>query len=186
MYCSKKLLTVGLTALMLCFVTACTKSEPIESSTSAPETNESSSSDDDNANQDSGHQSAGLQPCTVVSTEDLKQITGIDFTETTPQGNVKALANCDYFTSDAKHSMGIAIIRGSIGAKARIESAMRYPKHTSVDGIGDEAVWIPIMGSLDVRKGDDAVGVRIPKSMGDEATRLKYAQEIVTLIFDRI
>lgn len=186
MNCSVKILKAALIALTLCCITACTKSESTESSHSATETDESSSSDDDKPKQDSGSQSTALQPCTVVSTEDLKQITGIDFTETTPQGNVKALSNCDYFTSDAKQSMGIAIIRGSVAAKARIESAMRFPNHTSVDGVGDEAVWVPVTGSLDVRQGDDAIGIRIPQSMGDEATRLKYAKEIATLVFDRI
>lgn len=142
-------------------------------------------------NQDGGNNNgkaeipnAALQPCTVVSKEELKKITGIDFTETTPQGNVKALSTCEYSTAKAEHILIISIIRKN--GQSTIDTAKGFPKHQLIDGIGDEAVWMPLTGSFDVRKGTDAVGVRIPKSMGDDATRLKYAKEIAKLLLGRI
>lgn len=120
------------------------------------------------------------KPCEIVTKEELKTITGVDFANTSPQANI----TCTFSTSDGKKNLILTITRKN--GKSRITSNKNFPGHQMIEGFGDEAIWVATTGYFEARKGDDSVGVTITGEFGDAATRLKYAKAIVKLMLERM
>ena len=175
------------TSVLLVSAISCSKSTPPDTNsdaTGASETNESSSSTaESKASSSQAKTKKKMTACSVVSQQELKDITGIDFPHATSQGNITVGASCDLQSADRKHNMGIAILPHN--GQSKIDSERQFPKFESIEGLGDEAVWVADMGALTVRRGKKAVSVRLSPSIGDAKTRLESAKKIVKLIFDR-
>jgi hypothetical protein len=115
-------------------------------------------------------------PCALVSAEQVAQITGVDVTAT--EADVQT---CVYETTS--FAIAALVQRITEGAAELYANFKASPEATAVDGIGDDAVWLPAMEAvqLHVLQGDDLLSIAVGTLSGVPVDELTGASPEVLL-----
>ncbi len=94
-------------------------------------------------------------PCSLVSFDQIAEVTGVPVNSTTPSGNLRAGAQCTYGLEDRPPTVTVAMARGAPGATQAYESNLRFPNVSPVDSVGIRASWVPVVNKLAVLVRED-------------------------------
>lgn len=94
-------------------------------------------------------------PCSLVTLDQIAQVTGVRVTETFPAGNLSAGAQCTYGGGDRPPTLIVSMARGAPGARQAYETNLLFPGAAPVDSLGVKATWVPVPGKLAVLARDD-------------------------------
>jgi hypothetical protein len=116
-------------------------------------------------------------PCELVSGTEVAEVTGQDVSTTAYQQLGPTSVTCNHLVDD-DGTVGAAVGISTGGAQAELDTYRDLDDTEAVDGLGDEAVWSPTLGTLAVLQGDTLLTVNLlivdddPDELRDQATEL--------------
>ena len=116
-------------------------------------------------------------PCELVTGAEVAEVTGQDVSTTAYQQLGPASVTCNHLTDDAG-TVGAAVGISTEGADAELETYGELEDTEPVDGLGDDAVWSPTLGTLAVRAGGTLITINLlivddgPDELLEQATEL--------------
>lgn len=94
-------------------------------------------------------------PCSLLTLDQIAEVTGVRIAETFPAGNLSAGAQCTYGGGDRPPTLIVSMARGAPGARQAYETNLRFPGAAPVDSLGVQATWVPMPRKLAVLARDD-------------------------------
>ncbi len=123
---------------------------------------------------------------TLLTADDLKQLTGGDYVGRDSQAELEFLKSCAY---TGPQDVSLTIVIGS-GAPFRYETIRQFPHHVPQADLGDEAIWVPSNGILAVHAGEVTLQIEIGQDMsvGEEVAdrQLSIARAIADHVLERL
>jgi hypothetical protein len=117
--------------------------------------------------------------CTTLTPETVGRITSRTYATTSSQIDNATLKHCEYRGGPAVVSVMLAI---GAGARTRFDTAAKTPGVQPVPGVGDQASWEPVRGTLSVLAGEQSAEISVNASHGAPAARQQMATAIARAV----
>ena len=123
-------------------------------------------------------------PCTLISADDLKQITGTPAREGVASGDAKTVARCVWQEGGEAGAGAITVAIHASDVEPLLGQLRNIPGNEKID-LGEEAWWSNAINQLTVRTGPRVVTVGF-NSSGGAAEHKAAAIEIAKKIIPRL
>ena len=115
------------------------------------------------------------EPC-QLSNEAMGDVLMTEITGTTPQGNWGIASTCTYATATDPTAVLL-----SSAMSTDLSTERMFPGAEDVEGLGDDAVWVPTPGALTAVDNASGRLVRVTMNLTDMASERMRAEAIVRL-----
>lgn len=104
--------------------------------------------------------------CRTVTTKELREITGVPLADGVPVGVDGDTSQCGW----AHKAGGYQVTVYFKYAQGAYDQMKGLPGFAPVSGIGDRAMWSPVMHTFMAQKGDKAIAIKFNFVQGDQKT----------------
>ena len=120
-------------------------------------------------------------PCSLISTDDLKRITGAPLRDGESGGDEKSVHRCVWQEGGEAGAGSITVAIHVTNLEPLLGQLRNIPMNETVSGIGDEAFWSNAINQLTVRSGPRVVVISF-NSSGGAADHKAAAIEIAKVV----
>jgi len=122
-------------------------------------------------------------PCSLISTDDLKRITGAPLREGESGGDEKSVHRCVWQEGGEAGAGSITVAIHVTNLEPLLGQLRNVPMNEPVAGIGDEAFWSNALNQLTVHAGQRVIVISF-NSSGGAADHKAAAIEIAKIILN--